>query len=357
MSAPPPVLPIQPDPEDEWLEELFRPAETWAPVHTVVASDDEGDLEKDWLLELLGAHRGGDGREAVVEPQAVAPRGGQVVVEPVEPKAALPRSSRSRSQRRLQQGEVEPMVAPLGGGRQVVVEPRRRAALLGATATSSTSAARNMVRSRSRGVTSSSSGQVVFRSWNDVSEHMANSALPPAVYQTWTVPGQDTILLSGLKFITLPPPGLVGPWSPFDHAVGRLLMWHRLLDVITFKIGIASDTTDRWHNPSHGYGAEGCWHFMDAVLEGPANRCRELEMDLIAACRGIAGCQNELPGGEGINPTRTHMCRVYLVIAEAGLGVGLSAACQLRRQRARRVPAQSGAVWVRMNGDDMMSGC
>ena len=360
MSGPLPELPLRADSDDEWLNELLTPAAVSAPVYTVAASPDEGETEHDWLVELLGAHRRGgcQGEEGVVEPNAAAPRGGHqvVVVEPVEPRAALPEGGH-------QQGVVEPMAAPLGGGqvvverrrsrsrsrsrgRQVVVEPMRRAALPGAMATSSTSAARNMAtRNRSRGATESSSSgqavvspsssvQVVFRNWQDVSEHMANSAVPPAAYQTWTLPGQDTIVLSGLKCITLSPPGHVGPWSPFDYAVGRLLAWKRLLGVITFKIGIASDTADRWHNSAHGYGAEGCWHFMDAVLEGPADRCRELEIALISACRGISGCQNERPGGEGINPTRTHMCRVYLVFAEAGLGVGLQAACQHRRQHA-----------------------
>ena len=382
MSGPLPELPLRAESDDEWLNELLTPAAASALVYTVAASSDEGETEHDWLVELLGAHRRGgcQEEEGVVEPKAAAPRGGHqvVVVEPVEPRAALPEGGH-------QQGVVEPMAAPLGGGqvvveprrsrsrsrsrgRQVVVEPMRRAALPGATATSSTSAARNMAtRSRSRGATESSSSgqavvspsssvQVVFRNWQDVSEHMANSAVPPAAYQTWTLPGQDTIVLSGLKCITLSPPGHVGPWSPFDYAVGRLLAWKRLLGMITFKVGIASDTADRWHNSAHGYGAEGCWHFMDAVLEGPADRCRELEIALISACRGISGCQNERPGGEGISPTRTHMCRVYMVFAEAGLGVGLQAACQHRRQYAQRVPAQSSAVFVRMDGFDMMSG-
>ena len=187
--------------------------------------------------------------------------------------------------------------------------------------------------SRSSGV--SEDGSIRFRSWAEVREHVANSALPLEKYRTWSVPGQDTVLIGGLRCITLPPPGHVGLWDPCDHAVARLLMWSELLGPIAFKVGIASDTRDRWHCPEHGYARDGCWRFMDVVLEGPANRCRHMEMALVSRCKGVPGCHNERPGGEGVNPTRTHMCRVYWVIAEAGLGISLATACAQRRKRAR----------------------
>ena len=187
--------------------------------------------------------------------------------------------------------------------------------------------------SRSSGV--SEDGSIRFRAWAEVREHVANSALPLEKYRTWSVPGQDTILIGGLRCITLPPPGHVGLWDPCDHAVARLLMWSELLGPIAFKVGIASDTRDRWHCPEIGYAREERWHFMDVVLEGPANRCRHMEMALVSRCKGVPGCYNVKPGGEGVNPTRTHMCRVYWVIAEAGLGLGLAAACDQRRKRAR----------------------
>ena len=187
--------------------------------------------------------------------------------------------------------------------------------------------------SRSSGV--SEDGSIRFRTWAEVREHVANSALPLEKYRTRSLPGQDTVLIGGLRCITLPPPGHVGLWDPCDHAVARLLMWSEFLGPIAFKVGIASDTRDRWHCPEIGYAREGCWHFMDVVLEGPANRCRQMEMALVSRCKGVPGCHNEKPGGEGVNPTRTHMCRVYWVIAEAGSGLGLAAACDQRRKRAR----------------------
>ena len=61
-----------------------------------------------------------------------------------------------------------------------------------------------------------------------------------------------------------------------------------------------------------------------------------MECSLIASLQHIPGCQNDRPGGEGVDPRRTHMCYVYLVVA-AGVadGVSLAESCRRRRQEVR----------------------
>ena len=119
-----------------------------------------------------------------------------------------------------------------------------------------------------------------------------------------------------------------------DHVIYRLDMWRRLLGPIVFKIGIAADIRHRYWNSEFGYHREGIWHFMDVVLEGRADICRDMEKSLIHAFRRIPGCYNERPGGEGVSPHCRHMCRVYLVVAEAASGIGLGTA-HAQRQRSR----------------------
>ena len=215
--------------------------------------------------------------------------------------------------------------------------------------------------SRGSGAFRSSGGGVVdvssiqFRTWSEVGDCLGTRN--QANYRTYTTPGQDTILQSGLRFIRVPPPGHAGPWNPVEHAAHRLLMWRGLLGEIAFKIGIASDARDRYFNPEFGYVREDTWHFMDVVLEGRADDCRQLEIDLIRAFRGVPGCQNERPGGEGVNPTRTHMCTVYLVVAGAGLGVSLKAACLARRKRLQTSsPEEPAAKRLRMSSDRPATG-
>ena len=88
-------------------------------------------------------------------------------------------------------------------------------------------------------------------------------------------------------------------------------------------------------NTDFGYIKEGIWHFMDVVLQGPANFCRDMECSLIASLQHIPGCQNECPGGEGVSPGRAHMCYVYLVVVGAAGGVSLAESCRRRRQEVR----------------------
>ena len=76
---------------------------------------------------------------------------------------------------------------------------------------------------------------------------------------------------------------------------------------------------------------------MDVLVEDPANVCRYAEILLISKMKNLSGCQNERPGGEGVAPSRTHSCYLYLVIAGAGEGISLGAAV-MRRRRAACVP-------------------
>jgi len=124
--------------------------------------------------------------------------------------------------------------------------------------------------------------------------------------------------------------------AAFNHALQRLLHWRDDYGIITFKIGIAADPEHRWSNPVYGgYVGEGIWCCMDVVAYGPANRCRQLEIDLISALRGVAGCYNVGPGGEGVHPDREHLCYVYIVIGQAGKGRSLTAkAAEMRRLKA-----------------------
>ena len=175
-----------------------------------------------------------------------------------------------------------------------------------------------------------------FESWGEVDDYLSRSPLQQrALYQTWTVPEQDDILTAACLSITCPPPGHVGPWVPLGHVVCRLRMWGGLLGPLAFKIGIAADPQERFWNASHGYVREGTCHFMDVLLDGPANLCRAMEIALIHALRGVAGCQNQSPGGEGVHPCRSHRCFVYITLAGAGAGVGLAAAVAERRRHRR----------------------
>jgi hypothetical protein len=125
-------------------------------------------------------------------------------------------------------------------------------------------------------------------------------------------------------------------FSNFEHCVRCLVAWMVKLGPLAFKIGIAADPTERWTNSAFGYLHDRQWHVMEVCWRGPANICRALEIDLIAATRGISGCYNDSPGGEGVRPDRAHMCFVYLVCAAAGTGMSLGKAWELRaRQTAR----------------------
>jgi hypothetical protein len=125
-------------------------------------------------------------------------------------------------------------------------------------------------------------------------------------------------------------------FSNFEHCVRCLVTWMVKLGPLAFKIGIAADPIERWTNSAFGYLHDRQWHVMEVCWRGPANICRALEIDLIAATRGISGCYNDSPGGEGVRPDRTHTCFVYLVCAAAGTGMSLRKTWELRARQAVR---------------------
>ena len=150
-----------------------------------------------------------------------------------------------------------------------------------------------------------------------------------------TVPRQDSELFSVCCPLLAKPPAHKCSWDNSDHVmhvVRRLLAWRQFVGRFLFKIGIVADPVGRFRNAEFGYALEGLWHFMDVLLEGPADLCRDLEIQLIAAFGCVLGCYNDKPGGEGVNPTRKHVCSVYVVMANASSGVGLRNACLKRRR-------------------------
>lgn len=118
--------------------------------------------------------------------------------------------------------------------------------------------------------------------------------------------------------------------DPVAWGKQRLAAWLCLMGPAIFKVGIASDPCHRFFSCDIGYVLEERWHFMDVFWQGPANECRQVEIDIISATRCVEGSCNEKPGGDGVHPDRTHQCYVYLVLACAGHGISLKKARKLR---------------------------
>lgn len=133
-------------------------------------------------------------------------------------------------------------------------------------------------------------------------------------------------------------PSSRGLESIVDACLGRLASWLLTFDrVMIWKVGLAHDPRHRWCNLDFGYILEQTWMAMDLVFSGTSLDCRALEISLIGATRSIAGCQNILPGGEGVLATAPSgsTCFVYIVVAPAGAGGNLREAW-VRRARALR---------------------
>ena len=298
-------------------------------------ADDEEDV---WLQELLTAHRPGVASASlhVPPPTSSTPDGGQTASsedgDPMGLEELL--SAHRHVATTLASATTAPVASDVALDGTAVATPASAASPTTRTVAATRQTAHtapSIVRGRAPAAATST---VIFGTWCEVEEHLARGGR--ACDRTWTTPGQDAILWHGLRCICVPPLGHIGPWNPLDHVASRLCMWRRLLGAIAFKIGIAADPQERYHHPVHGYAMDGVWHFMDVVLEGPAQLCRQMERSLISACRGIQGCHNEAPGGEGVSPNRTHMCRVYVVVAGAGTGVGLAIAVAQRRLKRTR---------------------
>lgn len=283
-----------------------------------------GDSDDDeFLVELLGWPR---------RRRAAAEGGGWLTLEDLLARGAAGQGQPAGVDS-APQGVVDS--APRGGASQarVVAAPasaaaaERRAAGLARPS----SCVEVLRRRRPAPTRRSSVAPAVFASWDEVAAYLRRQQIPePGV---GPAPDQDAVLCGGLCHIEVRPPGhrLIN-WDPFAYAVARLAAWARALGPMAFKIGIAADARDRFFNQEYGYRREGLWHFMDQILEGRADECRQLEIALIAACGQIAGCYNDKPGGEGVNPARTHMCVVYAVVSAAAEGVGLQSAVRRRRK-------------------------
>jgi hypothetical protein len=155
------------------------------------------------------------------------------------------------------------------------------------------------------------------------------------------VPRQGSIVRSVLRDM----PDLTGPSAAASLGdvvavcLGRLGCWFATFEhIIVFKFGICFDPEHRWCNREFGYLQERMWHFMDLLFVGCAQKCRRLEIALIAETRSIAGCQNEAPGGEGVaaGSEVADPCYCYVVVAAAGHGLGLGRAFDMRQAELAR---------------------
>jgi hypothetical protein len=167
-----------------------------------------------------------------------------------------------------------------------------------------------------------------FKTFVEVAKYVDAKAMK--VY-TSEVPQQDSIIFESVKECCVLVLG-VAHGAFFNHVVARLMMWKHLFGVIIFKVGIAAEPSIRYNNLEFGYAKEGIWRLMDVVVRGPANVCRQLEIELISALGPVQGCYNEKPGGEGVGKDKVHLCFVYLVVADAGHGHALQVSCKRRRQ-------------------------
>lgn len=155
----------------------------------------------------------------------------------------------------------------------------------------------------------------------------------------------ETESLGALPHVSIPEQFDVVLWNdgigkaldPMKWGSQRLAAWLRTMGPAIFKCGIAADPVDRYFNGNYGYAVEDRWHFMDVFWEGPANQCRQVEIEFISVTRGVEGCCNESRGGEGVRADRTHQCYVYLVLASAGHGISLKQSRCLRVAGGRGV--------------------
>ena len=155
------------------------------------------------------------------------------------------------------------------------------------------------------------------------------------------VPPQGTIVRSALR--DMPDLTDAPAAASLDDVVavclGRLGCWLATFGhVAVFKFGICFDPVHRWGNTEFGYVRERTWHLMDLLFVGSAQQCRRLEIAVIGATRGVAGCYNEAPGGEGVaaESVSADPCYCYVVVAAAGHGLSLSRAFDLRVQELAR---------------------
>lgn len=300
-------LPIQGDSDDEWLEELLgahRAAGPSQPTEPVAGGGCRAELpaeaEGEWLVELLGAHR-----------TAVSSQPAQLVAwarQPGQPvawggcRAELPAEA-DRAGRRAE--AAAPRAFPLHTAGGVVGGSGAAGAAIPFPATSDLQSLLEQEEALQ--------GKFGF---GPLEEALAN-------------PRQDQLLwaLCGVRREA----GRSG-WreAAYLHCLRRFLSWRVRLGPMAFKIGIASDHHDRYHNDEFGYKHEGIWHFMEVTARETAQVCRLLEQWWIRTLKVFPGCHNVRGGGDGVRADRTHTCFVYMVVAAAGTGRSLAAARRAR---------------------------
>ena len=282
-------LPVEAEEENEWLDALLgahrtaAPPERWQPVAWGgCRAEPPAEAEDEWLVELLGAHR-----------SAAPSRPAQLVVAWEGSRAEQPATNRAGC--RAEAAAPLPAAGEVIGGSGAVVP-----------------------------FPATSDLQSLLEQEEAVRSKFGFGPLEEAHY-----PRQDQLLwaLCGAHCSA----GRSG-WreATYVHCLRRFLSWRICLGPMAFKIGIAGDPNHRYHNDEFGYKHEGIWHFMEIMARETVQECRWLERKLIRTLKVFPGCQNILPGGEGVRADRTHTSFVYMVAAAAGAGRSLASARRAR---------------------------
>lgn len=109
--------------------------------------------------------------------------------------------------------------------------------------------------------------------------------------------------------------GPAKPGSVLQHCLS--MIQSLTSDQLTkFKIGITARPAHRWANSQFGYALEGYLSMQLLHWEPSSRACGFLEAALIAMLRGVSGCQNEAPGGEGfsLDDDTESMCYLYVAL-------------------------------------------
>ena len=109
--------------------------------------------------------------------------------------------------------------------------------------------------------------------------------------------------------------GPAKPGSVLQHCLS--MIQSLTSDQLTkFKIGITARPAHRWANSQFGYALEGYLSMQLLHCEPSSRACGFLEAALIAMLRGVSGCQNEAPGGEGfsLDDNTESMCYLYVAL-------------------------------------------
>lgn len=109
--------------------------------------------------------------------------------------------------------------------------------------------------------------------------------------------------------------GPAKPGSVLQHCLS--MIQSLTSDQLTkFKVGITARPAHRWANYQFGYALEGYLSMQLLHCEQSSRACGFLEAALIAMLRGVSGCQNEAPGGEGfsLDDDKESMCYLYVAL-------------------------------------------